>query len=550
MMQIAGLATLLLLPLLLLIPFAMAARRLSDISHQNAQMAAAAQALVTPDQSALDASQSLASAIRKEIASVNTQLADTVEVLSGVQTAITRENQSLDAAGAQLMSRSEDVGRNLTLQRQALESLTGTFDDRMTALSTAIETQREALQTSATAAEAALSPAMETFSLTNESLKTTAGQTGEVVDGAAKQLGTAMEQLTELEAKLSTQIAQLDDGNIQAQTRLDALQTTVEKGHTLLAELKAATETRKSDLDTLYGELSSQVDAASTTALTAQGETARMVEGNLAQMRREFARMETDMQLLQTRLSTMGAKTDDMALDLEEKAAASRLQLRPLETDFPPVEPPPRHASDRERKMEASMLDLTPDVETATEPASTLDLSNQDVLSRPGGEGGFGRARKSEKPKDGWRWRDMLGGLDRPDDTAAEPLRAPEIPAAPLTLPKAPQAKDVDIVEALSAISLSPAAIIDDGTILDATQGRIDKGVAGLVSAVTKRIPDPVGHLRSCMTEDPVLRANVKSFADQFDDRIGRTSPTAPALRATFGSPSGRAYLLCAAALA
>ena len=84
--------------------------------------------LVSPDKEALSKTESLAHGIQEQISKVNKEMGLTVEALEGVQIAVARESQALDAAGLALSNRSEDVGRNLTLQRQALESMSGTFD--------------------------------------------------------------------------------------------------------------------------------------------------------------------------------------------------------------------------------------------------------------------------------------------------------------------------------------------------------------------------------------------------------------------------------------
>ena len=85
--------------------------------------------------------------------------------------------------------------------------------------------------------------------------------------------------------------------------------------------------------------------------------------------------------------------------------------------------------------------------------------------------------------------------------------------------------------------------------MVDATQARVNKGEPGLTSAVTEKIPEAVTHLRDSLSRDPNLKADLLSFTSSFSNMLSNTPPTAPALRAALGSPEGRAYLLCAAAL-
>ena len=126
--------------------------KISLITFENSKLTRAAEILVTPDQEALNRTETLSAGIRDEISKVNSGLSQTVEAFKDVQLAITREAQALDTAGIALTTRSDDVGRTLTLQRQALEGLSGTFDTRMDALSTQISDASQTLEGICTAA--------------------------------------------------------------------------------------------------------------------------------------------------------------------------------------------------------------------------------------------------------------------------------------------------------------------------------------------------------------------------------------------------------------
>ena len=123
LVTIAGLVLLLALPVILLFLLWRTLRHLSKLNLQNARFAKAADILVSPEGEALSRSKTLAAGIQTEISKVNNSLGEAVDALKDVQLSVTRESQSLDAAGLQLTTRSDDVGRNLTLQRQALESI-------------------------------------------------------------------------------------------------------------------------------------------------------------------------------------------------------------------------------------------------------------------------------------------------------------------------------------------------------------------------------------------------------------------------------------------
>lgn len=558
---VAGLILLLTLPPILLFLLWRTLRHLSAVSSQNARLSKAADLLVSPDQTALERTENLANGVRAQISKVNGSLADTVEALKGIQIAVTRESQALDVAGLALSNRSEEIGQNLTLQRQALESMSGTFDTRMSTLSTQITDSSQTLDGICTAAETKLLSAGEALekasAVVDETVTTGAERIGEKIislEDTSRKLGETANSLTS-DLTLSTETLLTTEGafvgnsdklqaiNAQTQTQLSDLQATIGHGYEMLADLREAAEKRSSAVASYYEDLSNQIKRSEDDTLAAQGQTARMVESNLAQMRRDFSRMETDLQSLQLKLNKLRDASDSFE-ELEPKPA--RLNLKPLEEDFPPVEPP-RPLVKRERvEIADAPLNLGIDMEIAS-PDEPLINFQPDVIRRPGESAtksknkGFGR-RSDKDEKSGWRWRDMLGTLERPDDEAdvTTPLESLDIEAI------APP--DIDGVALLTALQLSPSAIVDEGTVVEATQARINNGEPGLTSVVMDKLPEAVAHLKENLEVDSVLKSDLRTFTANFAKMIGNTPPNAPALRAAFGSPEGRAYLLCAAA--
>jgi len=179
-------------------------------------------------------------------------------------------------------------------------------------------------------------------------------------------------------------------------------------------------------------------------------------------------------------------------------------------------------------------------------PAAPLDANGK----------GFGKSRNSkEKAKSGWRWRDMLGGLERPDTASTEttqvgnPLMAPST-NAPLSAPLIDtQALSDNIISRLTDLKLSPAAIVDKGTVTEAAKARVKSGPATMLRVVDKRLNAPVAHLRTQLGRSADFNNTVKSFVTQYGQTIAQTSVHDKSLRDTLGTTQGRAYLLCAAAL-
>lgn len=562
MFDLAGLVILLTLPLILLFLLWRTLKHLSRVNEQNVRMAKAANVLVSPDQTALSKTESLAGGIQVQISHVNKSLSETVEALKGVQIAVTRESQALDAAGLALANRSDDVGRNLTLQRQALDSMTDTFDTRITTLSGQISNSSQALDEVCTSAETKIQSANAALNTAAEKVENTVQSGSERIDKSISSLGEMSRKLDETAEALtedlasstqtlkSTDVAFTENSdeiqrlNTQTENQIAALRATIAQGQDMLAELRGVSEARTHEFDSYFADLSTRLKRSEDETLAVQGQTTRMVETNLAQMRRDFSRMETDLQSLRSKISNLRQSSDDLP---EPELKPSRLNLKPLDSDFPPVEPPRFPSKPKETNLRDTPLNLGMDMEIETEDDPLINFEPE-VIRRPGESKaeskskGFGR-RASGEEKSGWRWRDMLGGLEKPDSLASELTPSPLSSSAEVSV-----SRQIDGVALLSAIQLTPGAIVDEGTVIEATQARINSGEPGLTTVVADKLSEAVLHLQEQMATNPNLKSDLRKFAADFSKMIGNTPPTAPALRAAFGSPEGRAYLLCAAA--
>lgn len=155
---------------------------------------------------------------------------------------------------------------------------------------------------------------------------------------------------------------------------------------------------------------------------------------------------------------------------------------------------------------------------------------------------------KPEKSKS-W-WKNLFGGGD--DTSAIDQLTQPS--SAPAIKDVTPQdapaeLSDADIVSKLSGMGLSPAAIVDDGCIIEAVNTRISKGPLGMSDVITHRLEDPVRHLYDAVSEDPALKADIITFARRFHHSLETIETDREAIRGRFESDAGRAFLLCDAAL-
>ena len=67
------------------------------------------------------------------------------------------------------------------------------------------------------------------------------------------------------------------------------------------------------------------------------------------------------------------------------------------------------------------------------------------------------------------------------------------------------------MIASLSALGLSPAAIIDDGCIIEATNTRRSKGSNAMSQTVSKRIGGPIRHLHRSMEENAALKSDARA---------------------------------------
>ena len=138
----------------------------------------------------------------------------------------------------------------------------------------------------------------------------------------------------------------------------------------------------------------------------------------------------------------------------------------------------------------------------------------------------------------------MLGAFDRsppPTATIIEPLTPPS--------PLQNRISDELIISSLSSLGLAPAAIIDDGCIIEATNTRTSKGASAMSNVVSLRIGGPIRHLQRAMEEDVTLKSNARAYVAQFNAGISAIETNREGIRTRLETDAGRAFLLCDAAL-
>ena len=144
-----------------------------------------------------------------------------------------------------------------------------------------------------------------------------------------------------------------------------------------------------------------------------------------------------------------------------------------------------------------------------------------------------------EKEKSRWNWR----GIFPITDTQPPLTPAHNVSSA------AANVREADIIENLTELGLTPAAIVDDGCIIEAVNLRVAHDNATMSHAVAKRLSTPVRYLFQAIEKDPALKMDVRAFTEQFNARLAPIVADREALRKKLESNAGRAYLLCDASL-
>ena len=610
-----GLFTAVVVPAAAVFTLFAALRALSEARTESARLAAISERLSRVDENVGAEVASLSGAIRSEIAAVDARLAQTRDQFEGFGAALSQQSRDLDATTATMAERSEIIGRALTLHRQAFESLANTFDAQMESLSAQIELQRGKLsdvtqraqddlgasQMSIETAAAALTDAVAAATGSSQAADASLEAARERMEGVIARIQNSATELDAVYERRAAHLASLAD---RLSGERDGTQTALLAQTERLAAVDAQIEITERSLTALVDHARSihegllgQLSAIDKTLDNADHRTkeftatmSERVADSVADARRDLSLMETDLRTLQSRL----AEAKDDSLPLERPAqpapkAPGRVHLKPLDTDFPPVEPPRAQPPKTVREVLAAQVEDDPldlvefvdDTPLTVEPIPDIEdapVPTREVLRRPGEDlapkgrkrrRSFGKAEPAPSApapsaapasaslaspaRDGWRWRDMLGGIDPVDASMAPvaaaavsrppagiPLSAPTVPAAP-TLPDGS-----DVVARLCEVQLAPSAIVDEGTIIEAGKAREMSGGPGMVAVTKNRLREPIVHLRGVLAADLEFKLRAQTFVRSFDASL-QTPGTA--LRTELGSASGRAFLLCAAAL-
>lgn len=638
--QIAGLVLAVLLPALLLGLLFFTLRQLANFSAQSHDLIRAAHTLSTPDDSVVAKTAIMSKAVKTEIDSIDARIDQALARMGNLETVLKDQTHELTLATAATTQTADEISGRLSTQRLALEQIAGTFDDRMAMLSSTLDEQSSKLEASTQLAEhkiqearVSIDGAAEKINAASDVVKgntveaaSTLTKSQEEIEGLAEMIRARSAELDEVYRKhakdLTAMIAELRDEqqdmsisleerlvkmrdmSLSAKVSAESLTEASQAGKVTVQALAEATRLTDTAVKQRFADMEQMVKFSSDKAESISDQAARRVQDSLGQTRKEIARIENDMVALQARLNSPrtaeNVPLEGLPLEIPEQPKAAkrkRIRLKPLEEDFPPVEPPripdespsslnlraaptpdtvfkPYEAAPddirsiarpddealellEELTIEVEPLDLTTDMTPIDENADITsfepveDLRPKSETLRPTAPPmseevvGFGKRKtKATKPKTGWRWRDMLGGLERPDDA----MPSDEAPH-PMVAPLPREISDQRMIASLSALGLAPSAIIDDGCIIEAANTRKAKGAMAMSAAVALRMGEAVRHLHLAIGQNGALETDARTYVAQYQSRLSLIEQDREAIRTALESDGGRAFLLCDAAL-
>lgn len=580
-----------------------ALRALSRVTQQADHLAVAAERLTHVDDRVAKDVASMSAAIRSELTHVDTHLSATRQHLLGVAEQAAVQGAELAQMTQSAADNAEAIDRAVTSHREQFRSLLSEFEIRLQSLAQSVERHATLLETAGMDSAARMETVTQSLSETINTVSDRGRDLSGHVESADQTLSAAearlqaisdrvaertteltsaydrrSQHLKDLSDRMTAETSRTDDALTHQIGQLEAIDTQIASTHDRLTAVLDHARGIQSQLASRLSDIDSTLSEADRRSRAFTADMSDRVNDLIAQTRRELSIMEGELRVLQSRMKDQSA----MTLGLEDKqeslleAPSARIHLQPLETDFPPLEPQsldiPEEPTDDANE---SLLDLVEIVEVSP-PA---DLSGRvtpadDVVRRPGldasAKGPFGRPKRSDNSdsaKTGsWRWRDMLGGIDPlheapSNDAAAQPASIqPALPQQgvdrpPAGVPLSPPVTGLqsvndgsDIVARLCEVQLAPSAVVDEGTIYEAAAVRRTGGEEAQNACVQARLDGPIAHLQRVLNEDLEFKLRAESFRRAYSDTL-LSIHSDDALQAKLGSATGRAYLLCAAAL-
>lgn len=501
------------------------------------------------------------------------------------------ERTALETLAALFDQKLEYLSKTVSQQTELLASSTREAEQKIQEARISVEGAAEQINASSDIVRTNSLTAVETITSNNSELtklstdlQSNAQKLDDIYQKHAadlkEMLGNIQSEQENLNSSLETRLQNMRDLSLSAQVSAGHLNDASHAGQKTIEALSQAARVTDSAVKQRFAEMEDMVKYSNSRAESITEKATRRVQDSLSQTRKEIARIEYDMITLQDKLTSKEGllkskenSTTDIERIAEDVTAKSEppsnhilspnkvkkgfLGLRPMSDEkehtaevkqtlnlrpapemelkspqnqmsdyVPTVKPIPRHE-------EISIA--APNLNDIERPDPDLEIKHEtEALMRRT----IPNINSPNKEDRSW-WRTMFG-RDNLGSVSATDERLQTMP---------PASSDKNVISVLSNLGLSPAAIVDEGCIVEAVDTRINRGPYAMSEVTAKRLLEPVKHLQTNMAQQEGLKENLTQFARNFHIGLTHLENDREALRRRLESDAGRAFLLCDAAL-
>ncbi|HHL42354.1 MAG TPA: hypothetical protein ENJ42_01945, partial [Hellea balneolensis] len=514
-----ALTALVFLPIVTLGVGGYALRQLAKLTTTAQKLQNISERLITPDDTVIGKSKTMAAAIAAQIEQVNARLGDALGHLSGFENMIADQAMTLTKLNADSEATSQNIAATIAGQSETFNTMAQEFKTRMDDLAAMIEQQSGKLTTASQYAEqkikeskisveaaaskinaasdvvrsnivqasSSLAASHHDIQSLGEVIKARSDELDGVYKKHAAELTAMIEQLRDeqqvLGANLEERLRKMRDLSLSAQTSAESLIRASHAGKETIEALAQSATLTDDAVRARFSEMEEMVRYSTEHARNISDLAASRVRDSLELTRKEILRIEHDMADLQARINTKAQKSLELVAEESQdqhtdnepsspKPRKRRLRLMPI-LDEPKPAPTPKSELEIPTPDDlASDLDLNDgqsDEEDEVQVELPLDTPADielDELRRP-----FEDTPKP-KSKSRFRLKNLFGGAQK-DETDASLSIASHPP--PATEPSSEDKLDQFIVE-LAHLGLAPNAIVDDGCIIEAANSRAAHG--------------------------------------------------------------------------
>jgi predicted nucleic acid-binding Zn-ribbon protein len=429
-----------LFPALLVLLFCIASYKLSRMSARASNLSLISQQLLQADQTSAQLATNLAETIRAQMNQLDEQMSDLTSRFETLRHEAQSHSKSLSDSSASLLSTNETLEKGLNAQRKSLDAMISSVEEKFhqtqeklegqkTSLSETLERSAfslneagQKLEDKSQAFEGFISESERRLSSMTETLSTSKREAGEVIEGLSGQISALTEKVSDLqtenmrlsealENKLSLLSSLTDSANDAKEELFGVISKSVDATDALRSDAKSVSDLLSEKFQTLNRELSDSQKATRETVKIREASTLAELEKS----QQALSELEARLKRLNKKSVEIELQQKQTAQTSDESLSRDRLHLRPLEEEQTSPQSDPNSFD-----LEIEPLDLDSDMSIPSSEAQEPRLtdSSPDVI-KPLTEPAplFGRGKPKEKTP--WRWRDMMGGFENPDEESA-----------------------------------------------------------------------------------------------------------------------------------